>query len=147
MNEIKGKVESKKGFYIGDICYVLSDTIYSEFWGNMHGYEDGIFEVPGSEFKFAVAGTAYGDGIYYDEELNAYGVDAGVIGLVPIELVGKNGLHLGRVIKGEGVATFEAEKGKFYIRTPDGTSIYINTDDDDDEEEDCYYDDEFEVYY
>ena len=35
--------------------------------------------------KFANYGTAFGDGIYYDEEKNEYAVDSGSIGCIPVE--------------------------------------------------------------
>lgn len=81
---IGADLQSKKGFYVGDICYVLDDPIYDGVWGKAD-YEDGVYE---TEFgKFAVASTAYGDGEYYDQFGHRYGVDAGVIGMVPWEIL------------------------------------------------------------
>lgn len=136
---MEAMVKSGKGFYVGDICYVLSDEIYHGVWGKAH-YEDGVHEAKG--YKFAVAGTAFGDGEYVDGQGNVYGVDAGVIGLVPLELIGKlDGLDLGRVFFQSGEATFEAEDGVFYITMPDGEIVIINTDEESDDEYD-FADDE-----
>ena len=40
-DKITGKIKSEKGFYVGDICYALSDDTYDGVWGGA-GYEDGI---------------------------------------------------------------------------------------------------------
>lgn len=123
------KVKSGKGFYVGDICYVLSDEIYHGVWGAAH-YEDGVYEAKG--YEFAVAGTAYGDGTYADGQGNVYGVDAGVIGIVPLELIGKlDGLESGRVFFQSGEADFEEEDGVFYVAMPDGEIVIIDTKDED----------------
>lgn len=120
-------VKSGKGFYLGDVCYVLSDDVYYDVWGKT-GYEDGYCEVPGIGFGFAVGGTAYGDGTYSDGTGHIYGVDAGVIGLVPLELIGKpGGLEDGRVVYGAGEAVFEVDDGVFYVTFPDGRRVIIDT--------------------
>ena len=122
------KIKSNKGFFIGDICYVLDDKVYDGVWGNLHDYMDGIFEVPGTDTCFAVAAAADGDGEYYDEEGNNYPVDAGVIGVVPLELVeNSDGLNLGRVVMIPGTAIFDGSDGVFDIRLPGGIDIHIET--------------------
>ena len=137
---IEGIVYSGKGFYIGDICCALSDAIYRGFWGDEKGFEDGVHTVPGIGLRFAVARTAYGDGCYEDQERFVYGVDAGVMGLVPIELVEKDVEDLGKVVLGGGEASFESEDGIFDIALPDGKHINIDTN------YDCYdeYEDEYD---
>ena len=135
MNRVTGTIESKKGFYIGDICYVLNDKVYHGVWGKAE-YKDGIYKEPSTGFEFAVAGTAYGDGEYEDNEFRRYYVDAGCIGLVPLELVEKD-TGGGHLYEGAGTATFEAESGSFKITLPCGKIITIETDEEIDEE-DCY---------
>lgn len=121
------KIESDRGFYVGDICYVLEDDVYHGVWGASH-YEDGVWRDPKTGYSFAVAGTAFGDGTYYDSEGHEYGVDAGVIGIVPLELVGKpGGLDDGRVIECAGCAGFDAKGGVFDIGFPNGEYIVIDT--------------------
>lgn len=123
-------VESGIGFYVGDVCYVLSDEVYHGFWGDQKHFKDGTFEVPGRNLSFAVGSTAYGDGLFFDDESYQYPVDAGVIGVVPLELVEKEeGLESGTVVRIPGKAQFECVAGEFTIKMPDGHSIHIVTDD------------------
>lgn len=158
-SKIQGCVSSEKGFYVGDICYVLRDEIYHGFWGDVKGFQDGVFDVPYyGGMSFAVGGTAYGDGCYGDRHGHSFPVDAGNIGLVPIELVKdmEKAIDLGLVVDAPGVAEFESDDGIFSIRLPDGQTVEIDThfdyddnetdfyDDDDDYDEDDYYDEEDE---
>lgn len=135
-SKVSGTIRSNQGFYIGDICYVLHDTVYRGFWGHQRGFRNGIHQVPGTPWSFAVDSTAYGDGAYEDQCGNTYLVDAGVIGLVPLELVGKDGQSGGNIVKGAGVAEFVAENGVFFISLPDRSTIEINTHDESWGEED-----------
>ena len=144
--EIIGSVHSDKGFYIGDICYALADDVYNGIWGHVHGFDDGCFEVPKKGHSFGVGSTAYGDGCYEDEDGNKYGVDAGVIGIVPLELCEK-GTSGGTVIETPGDSRFEFYEGRFRFMLPGGKEVRIDTnyeDDEDDYEEDynCYCEDE-----
>lgn len=136
MSKITGTVKSEQGFYIGDLCYALADVYYEEIWG-VNGYDDGIYEVPGG-YKFAVAGTAYGDGTYEDYQLRQYDVDAGNISLVPGELAESTGG--GHYFPGAGEATFTAEDGVFEITLPSGEKIIISTG----YRDDFYYEDDYE---
>lgn len=124
---IRATIKSNKGFYIGDICYVLSDDIYDGVWGGIGQYQDGEYAT-GDGNKFAMASTAYGDGCYADDYGNVYGVDAGVLGLVPLELVAKqNGVQWGAVFEGKGEATMVAKDGEFEFTLPNGRKIKIDT--------------------
>ena len=139
-HEIIGSVHSDKGFYVGDICYVLNDDIYYGIWRDVHDFDDGCHEVPGTGLSFAVGSTAYGDGCYKDEHNNVYGVDAGVIGIVPLELCGK-GTSGGSVFDTPGDATFEMYEGKFSFMLPGRVEVNIDTgyeDDYEDEEDEDY---------
>ncbi len=132
---MKGTITSKKGFYVGDICYVLGDKLYHGVWG-ANGYSDGECTDPETGLKFAVAGTAYGDGEYEGSDGKFYGVDAGVIGIVPLELVeNERGLSLGSVHECAGTAEMKAEDGCFVFTLPNGKEIVILTGDMDEEEE------------
>lgn len=68
-------------YYIGDICYFLKDPIYDGIFGG-HGYESGHYTQKSDGAFFVVDGTAYGDGEYRGTDGFAYGVDAGIIGIV-----------------------------------------------------------------
>ena len=136
-----GKLRSDIGFYIGDICYALSDKMYHEIWGDKYRWEDGEFEMMDSGFNFAVGSTAYGDGCYTDQYGHEYPVDAGVIGIVPLELVAKEEAYeLGFVSKKPGIATYCFKNGTFRFDIPNEHSdifancIYIDTNEIEDEE-------------
>ena len=138
-----GTVTSNKGFAIVDPCYVLSDSVYYDFWEKKKNFAEGVFDYEGS--SFAIARTAYGDGFYYDNHAHKYPVDAGVIALIPLELVSdKSGLEFGTVFNIPGEAEFKSEDGVFDITFSNGYSVHINTkcedsdclDDDSDDSED-----------
>lgn len=137
---ISERIESAKGFYLGDICYVLGNNLYRNVWGEKHHYSKGVFEDPKTGLKVAVASTKYGDGAYLGSDGTRFPVDAGVIGLVPLELVKKeSGLEDGKVIEVPGTALLEAEDGQFRITAPNGEIITIDT------SYDCdYWDDDWE---
>ena len=130
---MKEKIKSNKGFYIGDICYVLDERVYQEIWGNVHGFTNGKFTDPQTNMSFAVADTRYGDGEYSDNKGRLYGVDAGVIGLVPAELIRFDYDFGGQIFDGAGEATFEAYNGVFFITLPSGEVVKIDTTDEDDD--------------
>ena len=79
-----GKIKSDS-FYIGDICYVVGEDNYYNIWGNKYGFKDGAIDMGVN--TLLVHGTAFGDGCFEDNKGNTYGVDAGVLGIVPKELI------------------------------------------------------------
>jgi len=120
----------KGTYFIGDICYALNEKIYDDIWGKKHGYRDGCFEVEKS--SFVVARTAYGDGCYKGSDGVEYGVDAGVIGIVPKELWEKKSQNYpptgGRIVTVKKVLSFQSDgKGLFEICI-DGMDLIIETD-------------------
>lgn len=72
-------------YWIGDPCYAYEDhgvwmaLLESADYTGSHRILDA--EVPGE--RFLASGTAFGDGVYLDEDGNEYGVDAGLLGAVP----------------------------------------------------------------
>jgi hypothetical protein len=92
-------------YYIGDPCYVVRDGSWGKlidetgcFGLDLDGknWDDGKFTYRG-KFCFA-AGTAYGDGCYTDHRGGEYPVDAGLIGILPVEVCVKKNLKDGRVV-------------------------------------------------
>ena len=75
-------------YYIGDPCYVIGTKEHRDWIAILDktNYFDGnVYELDGR--KVWAHGTAHGDGCYTDNLGNAYGVDAGLIGAIPVELV------------------------------------------------------------
>lgn len=70
-------------YYIGDITYVLKDSVCNDIFGDTN-YEPGHYKMKDGEFL--VNRTAYGDGSYPGSNNYQYGVDAGVIGITNINL-------------------------------------------------------------
>ena len=84
----------KKEFYLSAGNYVVGDPCYSvksnENWKELLGednFKEGIGKLEG-EFVYAF-NTSFGDGIYYDDFDVEYGVDSGLIGIMPFSLVRK----------------------------------------------------------
>ena len=127
-------------YYLGDPSFVLSEEIYSRIWGHIYNYENGKFSIYGKDF--AVHSTHYGDGIYYDNKKRTYGVDAGVIGLVSLDLIEDNEEALkkcatfGTLLECTEPFYFIYDAGIFYIRC-DEEVIEINTRSDEDYLSDC----------
>jgi hypothetical protein len=72
-------------YYLGDPCYSLQDG--TDNWGNVLDASDCFHKPYIKGKKMAVAfGTAFGDGEYFDQHGNAYPVDSGMIGLVPVSM-------------------------------------------------------------
>lgn len=90
-------------YWIGDPCYVLDkrDTPTENFrWDQFVDFcfdgdptgrkNEGIVDHQGITFAFF--GTEYGDGCYPDNLGNHYGVDAGMIGCIPVDNIEVNSL-------------------------------------------------------
>ena len=74
-------------YYIGDLCYVMSDAEWNDFCSiTIQGHRclSGEFVLNDGR-RFATYQIKYGDGLYKDQFENQYGVDAGLIGCIRIE--------------------------------------------------------------
>lgn len=82
-------------YYIGDLCYALSDDVYDTIFGGT-GYDTGIYTDKRSGSVFAMSHTAYGDGLYPSSDGKQFAVDAGIIGICSESLIAKscNGGHI-----------------------------------------------------
>jgi len=92
-------------YYIGDLCYVMTDDEWLEFCDiTIKGTQviDGEFQLKDGR-RFATYGTAYGDGVYHDQYGHSYSVDAGLIGCIKIEDIRANNydnlLDLGSIME------------------------------------------------
>ena len=71
-------------YYVGDLCYVMDHDDWHQVCARTIQGEkivDGEFELSNGR-RFAIYGTAYGDGEYYDQYGHTYSVDAGSIGCI-----------------------------------------------------------------
>lgn len=81
-------------YVLSDPCYVLSDDDYHDWLGQRWArFSDSPERAdnPGPGYsirgmEFTVVDTAYGDGCYADDRGRTYGVDAGCIACIPVEL-------------------------------------------------------------
>lgn len=84
-------------YWVGDNCYAVPNERWME-WLEAANYESADrfllaeLSLPdhapgwGEQFSVAAVHTAYGDGTYFDQEGRGYPVDAGMIGVVPVEI-------------------------------------------------------------
>ena len=124
-------------YYLGDLCYVLHDE-----WDEVcsiiiddNRCLDGEFTLKDGR-RFAIYGTAYGDGTYKDQSGNEYGVDSGSIGCILLSDIDLD--SEGNFLTGGNIVPFGND---FYTGEQDGKimfgSLSIDTDpEEDDEEED-----------
>lgn len=76
-------------YYIGDLCYVLGDTIYDNIFGGT-GYKSGIYEEKDTGRVFATSRTAFGDGEFTGSDGKKFAVDAAGLGICSTSLMAKN---------------------------------------------------------
>jgi hypothetical protein len=76
-------------YVIGDPCYAVPDKDWDGLLQSCNYFESPIGYVKDGMQKFPVLGfgTKWGDGSYRGTDGRVYDVDAGLIGLVPVELV------------------------------------------------------------
>ena len=125
-------------YYIGDLCYVLSDE-WNEFCDiTIKGDEclDGEFELKDGR-KFATYGTAFGDGEYSASNGAVLGVDAGLIGCILLSDIdtSDNGGHVPATVG--TIVTFDKdfETGEYNGTITFGhISVYTNYDEYDEDE-------------
>ena len=132
---IEGTVKMPAGTYvIGDPCYSIKDEDWIP-WLEAADYTKSHVMLANVEGQPVLGlGTAYGDGCYHDQKGNQYPVDAGMIGLVPLEIAEASGDYrpdLSNVV--DFPRPFKCS------RKEDGTltfgDIVIKTGDDDEEDE------------
>jgi hypothetical protein len=122
-------------YYIGDPCFVLDDEHYNS---TVCDGEEGFHT--NATHTIGYFSTAYGDGCYRGTNGQSYGVDAGIIGIVPAELIKPD-----KATAEWGVLTFENEfvfgctsDATFYVKDAVNpkNSFEIPTKDDGEDEED-----------
>jgi predicted DNA-binding WGR domain protein len=132
-------------YYIGDPCYVMKDALYDQ-WGEENDWEGaGVYTVNGQ--TFACSHTAHGDGEYKGSDGKDYGVDAGIIGVVPEAMFdledNPNAGDMGRFVDVTKTLTFHADGGVFSFSI-DGEDLTIDTKDEGEGDEESSWDKEEE---
>jgi hypothetical protein len=101
-------------YIVGDPCYSIGED-HNDWmeWLEAADYTQNdrnhVLVAPYKGRLCVGVSTKYGDGEYYDNQGNSYGVDAGLVGLVAIEVSDRNSVGDGRVI-----VTFDEEVDCFY---------------------------------
>lgn len=99
-------------YYVGDPCYV-----YDSGWDRILSKTDFFRKIPESHDGLIwAADTAYGDGSYEDTYGRRYLVDAGLIGIVHVALMERDGAgHGGHMITFDEPFTCREEDGVITI--------------------------------
>lgn len=142
--------ELKAGqYWIGDPCYVFpNDGPMKDKWDEILAASDFFekempAEIDNGKIQVWASFTAYGDGCYLSNMGDEFPVDAGLIGIVPLETIeylgrADNNLNkLGLFVTFHEDFTIHAEAGRFRF-----CDIIIDTNDDDFEDEYCNDNDE-----
>lgn len=102
-------------YFIGDPGHVLSRSLYEQIMHQMFNSrgamvkKEGLFQV--GDAGVVLVGTPGGDGEYVDTDGHVYGVDSGMIGIVPKSLTaGRTGAKTGRWETFRQPVTFKAGK-------------------------------------
>lgn len=94
MKLCKVEVEVPAGQYIlGDPCYAVPDSEWMELLESCDYFDNPIGKITRhdkSYYRIVAFSTRWGDGCYDGTDGNMYPVDAGLIGLVPVELLGSD---------------------------------------------------------
>jgi hypothetical protein len=139
-------------YYVGDLCYVMHecwDEVCGLFFKGRtdHGCNEGEFVLKDGR-RFVSINTKHGDGSYYDQYGNEYGVDAGLIGCILINDINfnadGNGTEGGNVVDFD--RSFDCGGGRNEGRDWDGNihigHLVIETDPVCEYDEDPVYEDE-----
>ena len=105
-------------YVISDPCYLFENSAVPYAIPSVDEWDDEsvcpnlfIEKQDGKEYHMAISGTAYGDG-YYASDLPGspcFGVDAGMIGAIPVELVSTEILQSGNALGKAYVHEFKSE--------------------------------------
>ena len=79
---MKTKIPAGK-YYLGDPCYMVPDDEWHDLLYTCQTFQEPVGTLRDGTKIYALP-TAYGDGQYTGSDGFSYGVDAGLIGLVPV---------------------------------------------------------------
>ena len=99
-------------YYIGDLCYVMTDEEWDEIFGltfpTPYDMVDGEFELKDGR-RVTQYGTAYGDGQYDSNIGTSHCVDSGSIGCIAIEDIRDEAIEIKDIQSFGAVVTFEED--------------------------------------
>jgi len=127
-------------YWIGDPCYAVKDENWSDLINSTgcfglelekfpSNWQNGLFKY-NDQLCFTYQ-TKYGDGEYYDNKGNEYGVDAGLIGIMPIECCDGDSMNGGNRYNFERSFQVWEENGKFHFGDIEIDTTYENESDED----------------
>jgi hypothetical protein len=132
-------------YYVGDLCYVMSDTEWGEVCSiTIVGNEciQGEFTLSDGR-KFAMYNTRWGDGQYRSNRNTKHSVDSGTIGCILLENIEAHVDEENKFDFIEDVGALIEFKKDFETYSADGLMVFgdviINTDPDDFYEEEDEY--------
>jgi len=99
-------------YYVGDLCYVISDDNWDKLLDETNYLENDNLTFKGESIWSH--GTCYGDGSYTDQKGRKYGVDAGIIGIMPAHLRDDEN-------ENDNIITFEKD---FEVSYEDGVFLF-----------------------
>ena len=139
-------------YIIGDPCYLFDDN-WDDILGDNDFFECDLCNQKINGLDVAIMPTEHGDGCYYDSNDFQYCVDAGLIGIMPYELLHwENKRTEDEILKGELmrvveylapilVETYDHELRISYKDSVTTTLLTLDTKWADSESDDDYYDD------
>ena len=114
-------------YFLGDPCYAVPSKKWSDLLGSCNFFANPVGTIDG--FQVLAFGTQWGDGTYSDGQGGSYPVDAGLIGLTPINLASTRPdywalSNMGRIVTFTDATQCRSENGKlqfggFCINTTD----------------------------
>lgn len=123
-------------YYIGDLCYVMNE-VWDLFCNNLTPGAHTI-EYNDHHYHYWWAHTANGDGVYLDQQLNQFPVDAGLIGIIAVDdivtQITSNDLSSGLVVEFKHSVACTYDHGTFSFN--DGGDVCIRIDTTSNEHED-----------
>lgn len=134
-------ITTNKGFFVGDPCYVIPKRYWDEYVDEYYkASERGYTHF---NFRGVVVGgsnTKHGDGSYLTDDGDEIDVDAGIIGVTPLELIEDSIGYGGRTITGKHQASVEYKDGNITVSIKGEQDIEIQTgkEYDEDDYEDGY---------
>lgn len=135
-------------YFLGDPCYAVRGDDWDVLLNSCDFFDNPVGEIKG--FKVYASSTAYGDGVYTGSTGNEYPVDAGLIGLVPVEYVEQaratdtslDAMHKITITKPTTFWYVDGTIGITGVEEID-TSGYCEEDEEDEEEDYNYSEDEY----